>query len=221
MRPVATTEEMKLIDRVTIEGDGLPGTALMENAGRGVVREILSRFPDLGPGDVVVVVGKGNNGGDGLVIARHLAGAGVEPLVFSVGDPGELTGDALANWNVFRAGGRGAWVIEGEEDVAELARALERAAVAVDALLGTGVSGEPRGLFAPVIRALNDGPAFVVAVDVPSGLDSTTGAAGLAVSADLTVTLACPKTGLFLPPGYLLVGEVVTAPIGINPERFA
>jgi len=221
MRPVATTDEMKRIDQAAIEGDGLPGMALMENAGRGVAQEILSRFPDLGPGDVVVVVGKGNNGGDGLVVARHLAGAGVEPLVFSVGDPGGLTGDALANWHIFRAGGRGAWVIEGEQDVAELARALDLAVVAVDALLGTGVTGEPRGLFAPVIRALNDGPAFVVAVDVPSGLDSTTGAAGLAVSADLTVTLACPKTGLFLPPGYLLAGEVVTAPIGVNPERFA
>jgi hydroxyethylthiazole kinase-like uncharacterized protein yjeF len=221
MRPVATTEEMRLIDEVTIEGDGLPGAALMENAGRGVVWEIFGRFPDLGPGDVVVVVGKGNNGGDGLVVARHLAGAGVEPLVFSVGDPGELAGDALSNWNVFRAAGRGAWVIEGEDDVAELSRALERAVVAVDALLGTGATGEPRGLFAPVIRAINDGPAFVVAVDVPSGLDSTTGAAELAVSADLTVTLACPKTGLFLPPGYLLAGEVVTAPIGVNPERFS
>jgi hydroxyethylthiazole kinase-like uncharacterized protein yjeF len=221
MRPVATTEEMRLIDSVTIEGDGLAGAALMENAGRGVVREMLTRFPDLGPGDVVVVVGKGNNGGDGLVIARHLAGAGVEPLVFSVGDPAELTGDALANWNVLRAGGRGVWVIEGEDDVVELARALENAVIAVDALLGTGVSGEPRGLFAPVIRTLNDGSAFVVAVDVPSGLDSTTGAAELAVQADLTVTLACPKTGLFLPPGYLLTGEVVTAPIGVNPEWFA
>jgi hydroxyethylthiazole kinase-like uncharacterized protein yjeF len=221
MRPVATTDQMRGIDRAAIEADGLPGIALMENAGRGVADEILSRFPDLAPGDVVVAVGRGNNGGDGLVVARHLAGTGVEPLVFSVGDPEELTGDALVNWNVFRAGGRGAWVVEGEGDVDEFRRAVERAAVVVDALLGTGVSGEPWGLFAPVIRAVNDCPAFVVAVDVPSGLDSTTGGAGLAVRADLTVTFGCPKTGLFLPPGYLLAGEVVTAPIGVNPERFA
>ncbi len=220
MRPVATTAEMGEIDRATVAEDGLPGMALMENAGRGVTNEILSRFGDLSSGGVVIAVGKGNNGGDGLVVARQLAGVGIEPLVFSVGNPDDLAGDALANWKVLKAGGRGVFVIEVEDDLAELRRALARAGVVVDALLGTGVTGEPRGLFDPVIRALNDCPAYTVSVDVPSGLDSTTGAAELAVQADLTVTFAAPKTGLFLPPGYLLAGEIVTAPIGVLPERF-
>ncbi|MBD3372259.1 MAG: NAD(P)H-hydrate dehydratase [Candidatus Coatesbacteria bacterium] len=223
MRPLCTTEQIRELDRRTIEDDGLPGASLMENAGRAVAAEILQRFDDLGGGEVVILIGKGNNGGDGLVCARHLLGAGVEPLLFKLGDPAELTGDAALNWRVWSAGGRGAFVIEDEADLLELESALERAVVVVDALLGVGVGGPPRGLFGPVIELINSAGrsgASVVAVDLPSGLDADGGAV-LAVEADLTVTFAAPKVGLFLPPGYRLCGEVVTAAIGMLPESFA
>jgi NAD(P)H-hydrate epimerase len=221
MRPVASTEEIRQLDRLTIEEDGLPGAALMENAGRAVAAAVLERFPEPRAGAVVILVGKGNNGGDGLVCARHLAGAGVEPLVFKLGEPAELSGEAALNWRVWTAGNRGAWLIEGAEDLDELRRALAGARVVVDALLGVGVTGAPRGLFDPVIRAVNESEAYVIAVDVPSGLDAETGTAELAVEAELTLTFAAPKTGLFLPPGYRLTGEIITVPIGMLPERFA
>lgn len=220
MKPIATAAEMREIDRLTIEEDGLPGIALMENAGRGISNEILNRFPRLASGRVVIVIGKGNNGGDGLVVARQLLGAGIEPLVFSVGEPDKLKGDALTNWQVWQASGRRAFVIESENDLRELLTVLSQATVVVDALLGTGVRGAPRGLFAPVIKAINGCAAFAVAVDVPSGLDADSGQVELAVRADLTVTMAAPKTGLFLPPGYGYVGELVTVPIGVLPGRF-
>ncbi len=220
MRPIATGAKMREIDRLTIEEDGLAGIVLMENAGRGIANEILRRFPQLELGRVVVIIGKGNNGGDGLVVARQLLAAGVEPLVFSVGEPDKLKGNALTNWQVWQASGRGAFVIKSKNDLRELRVALAQAEVIVDALLGIGVQGAPRGLFAPVIEAVNKSTAFTVAVDIPSGVDADSGQAELAVWADLTVTMATPKTGLFLSPGYDCVGELITVPIGVLPGRF-
>jgi NAD(P)H-hydrate epimerase len=198
---------MRGLDRWTIETGKVPGEVLMESAGLAVVRAVLEvRPPD---GDVVVVCGGGNNGGDGWVVARHLHGLGVDVQVVVLGDPEALEGDAAANAARARAAG-----VASEP----FADALPSSDVVVDAIFGTGLSREVTGAPARAIRAVNaagDG-AIVVAVDLPSGIDADTGRVhGVAVEADLTVTIAAPKLGLALEPGRGHAGDVRVARIGI------
>ncbi|MBW2316270.1 MAG: NAD(P)H-hydrate dehydratase [Deltaproteobacteria bacterium] len=203
-------ETMRGLDRFAIEALDLSGELLMENAGRAVTRAVLAvRPPD---GSVAVVCGTGNNGGDGFVVARQLAGLGVPVEVVLVGDSEALRGDAAANHQRARRAG----IAE-----APLAASLPPADVVVDALFGTGLSREVVGESARAVGAINAAGeyAVVVAVDLPSGVDADTGQTlGVAVEADLTVTLAVPKLGLALEPGRSLAGDVVVARIGIPNE---
>jgi NAD(P)H-hydrate epimerase len=198
--PVA--EEMREIDRWAIEEQGIPGMELMERAGAAVAREVAALRPD---GPVVVVAGKGNNGGDGFIVARLLREAGRDVRVLLAGDADGIKGDAAEALRRL-----------GQTPAPFDAGALAGAAVAVDALLGTGSTGAPRGVVAEAIEALGDTGVPVVAVDVPSGVDASTGeVAGPAVAADLTVTFHDAKPGLWITPGKDRAGEVRVADIGI------
>ena len=213
---VLTAAAMQELDRRTIEQAGIPGAVLMENAGRGVADTVVQRFADRFPGPVLILCGRGNNGGDGFVIARHLRTAGWNVQLVLLAERGAVSGDAASMLDRFeQSGGR----ISAAPDAAGLDAALRAAAgcrLCIDALVGTGFARPPEGVLAAAIDWLNRQPAPVVAVDLPSGVDASSGAIpGAAVRAALTVTFAFPKIGLLSYPGAGQAGDVVTVPIGI------
>ena len=205
LTPLPDAEAMRAVDRWAIERRGVPSIDLMERAGAGAAREVESLAPD---GLVTVVCGKGNNGGDGFVVARLLREAGRDVVAVCVAPLQELRGDAAENAR--RLPGEPALTLaDGRE-------AIARAAALVDALLGTGSAGEPRGATAEAIDAIDACDAAVLAIDVPSGVDASTGVvASAAVHATVTVTFHAAKPGLWVMPGKAYAGEVRTLDIGI------
>ena len=219
MIPVLTADEMRRADRRTIEHVGLPGAVLMENAGAAVASVVTARFPQAR--QLVVLCGRGNNGGDGFVVARRL---GERASVLLLGSRNAVAGDARIHLDAFeRSGGRLLEVEAGSWSEA-LAR-LAAADLVVDAVLGTGLRAQPTGLVAAAIEALLDRFAAgvpVVAVDIPSGLPSDAAESGWpAAQATLTVTFAAPKRCHVLPPACGRCGEVITADIGIDAASIA
>ena len=205
-----TAEEMSRADDGAQEL-GIPGGVLMERAGVGMARLALERFA---PGHVLVVCGGGNNGGDGFVMARELHRSGVGVTVLATKD--EYEGDPATNLQALR--NLKVRVVGPEALDAELGRAD----LVVDALLGTGFSGEVREKEAGLIRGMNSAAAPVLAVDVPSGVDGATGeVVGSAVSADLTVCAHAAKVGCVISPGREQAGEVAVVDIGIPPDADA
>jgi len=210
-----TTEQMREIDRRAIEDIGIPGIALMENAGRRVFEEV-SRMVTPADGTVLVLCGKGNNGGDGFVVARHLVNNGYDVEVCLVGKPDEVVGDAATNLAVLQHMGVPLREIREQNDLSVVTSRLEGAALVVDALLGTGLRGEVTGIYAGLIAALNGSQVPVVSVDIPSGLDGDTGEPlGTAIHAARTVTFHCPKRGFANRSARAFLGELVVADIGI------
>jgi ADP-dependent NAD(P)H-hydrate dehydratase / NAD(P)H-hydrate epimerase len=198
-------ERMRAIDRWAIEIQGIASTELMARAGAGLARAVAELVPE---GPVAVVCGGGNNGGDGYVAARLLRGAGREVRVLAVVPVERLHGDARVN----------ADRLPGPPPEPFAAGRLDGVAVAVDALLGTGFTGEPREEARAAIAALNAAASPVVAADVPSGVDASTGAiAGEAVRATRTATFAVGKPGLWINPGKAHAGEARVVDIGIPP----
>jgi hydroxyethylthiazole kinase-like uncharacterized protein yjeF len=207
LQPLPDAETMRGVDRWAIEEQGVAGLELMERAGAGVAAAVEVHASD---GPVAVVCGKGNNGGDGLVVARLLRESGREVTVVCAAAPEELEGDAAAN--LARLPG------DAPVALAQGASAIDGARVIVDALLGTGFDGRPHGAVGEAIALVNAAGGAVVAVDVPSGVDASTGAvAGEAVRADVTVTFHASKPGLWIMPGKRHAGEVRTIDIGIPP----
>jgi NAD(P)H-hydrate epimerase len=218
---VLTSRQMKEIDRKTIAEIGIPGIALMENAGIRIVETLKRRFPAPRAERVVIVAGKGNNGGDGLVVARHLFNQGVRPVVLLLASKGDVRGDAAVNLNAALNMGIPVTEIMSPEDWGRNKKALSRATVIVDAMFGTGLVKPLDGLYAQVVGEINASKAFKISVDIPSGLSSDTHRIiGPCVRADLTVTLAAPKIAHVLPPAEEYIGELVVAPIGIPPSLF-
>jgi NAD(P)H-hydrate epimerase len=214
--PVLTAEEMRSIDEETIRNH-VPGIKLMENAGKGVAEEIIKNLKPRKTSGIVIICGKGNNGGDGFVAARLLKRKGYRPRVYLVGKTSQVKDDAETNLEKCAKNRiKITEVDRGELD--GLDDALAGAHVVVDAIFGTGFSGSPRGLARDVIEMVNGCPAPTVAVDIPSGVNASTGEATLAVDADLTVTMALPKRGHLLFPGRALSGELIVHDIGVPPE---
>jgi len=213
LTPLPDAKAMRATDRWAIDEQGVPGLDLMERAGAAVVRAVERLVPD---GPVTVVCGKGNNGGDGLVVARLLRDAGREVTLVCVAAPEELSGDAARNLE--RLPGAGPVRLDGSPwaDGQDAARPFERPSLIVDALLGTGFSGVPHGVVAEAIAAIERAGAPVVSVDVPSGVDASTGVVeGEAVHAAATVTFHEAKPGLWIHPGKDHAGRVEVADIGI------
>ncbi|MBM3310739.1 MAG: NAD(P)H-hydrate dehydratase [Candidatus Aminicenantes bacterium] len=218
---ILTSAEMRDIDRTAIEEVGIPGPVLMENAGIRVVDLLLARFPKADRERVVVVAGRGNNGGDGFVVARHLRNRRGKPTVLLLAPKDEVKGDAALNLAV--AEKSGVDVVDASTELCwKKARpTLAQATVIVDAIFGTGLTKPAEGLFATAIDDINRAGGFKIAVDIPSGLSSDTfRLVGPAVKADLTVALAAPKIGHVFPPAADFVGELVCVDIGIPPALF-
>jgi NAD(P)H-hydrate epimerase len=222
--PVFTAAEMRALDRRAIAELGIPGSVLMANAGRGAAAEIRRFLRRRGQSarrlHVVVVSGKGNNGGDGFVVARSLAAAGARVRVFLVGRCSDVAGDARGK--LVELGGARLRPVEVVDPagMTALAEELRVAGLVVDALLGTGASGAPTGLTAQAIGWINEVNAPVVALDLPSGMAADTGdAPGAVVRATLTTTFGGLKRGLLSARGRVHAGEVRVVPIGVPDEE--
>jgi len=220
---VVTAAEMQRLDRLTTERFGVPSLSLMENAGRAVVQFLEERFGPLNARKITILCGRGNNGGDGLVVARSLREKNIEPRVVLFSNPGNVKGDAAENLKRLSAGGA--------PDVAADAAAWERlkpqlagTTLLVDALLGTGLSKPLEGFLLSVVLDINAAfpGATVVAVDLPTGISADTGdLIGESVRADATVTFTAPKMAHVFPPACERVGEWVVRDIGTPREAIS
>jgi len=211
---------MQRIDRLTTDRYGVPSLALMENAGRGVVEFVADRFPPLERQRILILCGRGNNGGDGLVVARMLRDRGLKPRVLLFADPGKVQGDAAANLARLASSGMPE-VIENPEAWRQTKASLEGTTLVVDALLGTGLTKPLAGLLLEVARDVNTelSAARVVAVDLPSGISADSGGMiGEHVRADFSVTFTAPKIAHVFPPACERVGEWVVRQIGTPRE---
>jgi len=215
---IATAAQMAEIDRETIAG-GVPGLALMENAGREMTWQLLREFPELSPPALITVVcGKGNNGGDGLVVARLLETLGFEVHVMLLAEPDSLSPDAAANLArlpdsvVRETVPSDGWAERAREHCVE-------SELIVDAVLGTGIVPPLRGTYAELFAALHEGSCAILSLDMPSGVSGDDGAVDpVAVRADATITVGLPKLGLLLPPGRDHAGRLSVVDIGFDVE---
>ncbi len=233
-----TREQLRRVDQLAVEELGMPSLILMENAGRSaatVALDLLRTKPGFAPAkaSAAILCGGGNNGGDGYVIARHLHNAGVPVTIYAAKPVDQLTGDAAVNAHIAQ---NMKLEVEPIDDPAELsidAEAWKGVDLIVDALLGTGFTGEVRPPIRGVIERCNSLLAAartanppkpsqrpsVLSVDLPSGMDCDTGqAGGVAMIADVTVTFVAPKTGCIFPEANALLGRVAVGDIGVPPE---
>ena len=216
---------MREADRLTTERYGIPPIELMENAGTAIAEFLREKFPDLASRKILVLCGKGNNGGDGLVAARILKGFGCAAVVFLFANPSSVEGEAAANLKRWQQGLGELYVVTSDAEWESARVALVEADLIVDALLGTGLRGPVEGLLGKVIEDLNEarakrrGKVFVLAVDMPSGLASDSrDFGGPVVAADYTVTLTAPKVGQLVLPHSPCCGLLAVREIGTPPE---
>ena len=222
---ILSRKQVREVDRRAIAEYGMSGLVLMENAGRGATDVLcgLLRQDGRASGPVVLVCGKGNNGGDGFVMARHLDLRGVPVRVFLLADPKELTGDAAVNFAIIEKAGLAIEVFVNTPGsglaAGRFSEALKDAIFLVDAILGTGASGEPKSPYAEAIDSMNASGISIVAVDLPSGLDCDTGvAAQHTIRAKHTATFVAAKPGFFVDGAQQYVGQVHVCDIGV-PRR--
>jgi len=212
---IVSGQDMAKIDQWTTEERRVPGLLLMENAGRAVAAAAW-KYIDPVKNQAVIVAGKGNNGGDGLVAARHLHQWGADVRLFLLRDPEEFAGAARENWGFIENLDLRWYVLKDKNSFYPLKLCLETAAVAVDAMFGIGFKGELADNYLAAAQALNSGNAPVVAVDIPSGVDADTGvAAEGAVKSRETVTFAYAKQGLYMYPARQFTGKVSVEDISI------
>lgn len=204
-----TADQSRSLDAYALNGLGIPGLVLMENAGRGLAELLMAQKP----ASIAVVAGRGNNGGDGLVIARHLDGAGIPVRVLLLADPEKLSPDCAANWNIACRSQIPSWADASGESLPEF---LAGADWVVDALVGTGLTGPLKAPLDAAVRAINASGAAIFSVDLPSGLNADTGEPmGDTIRARVTGTMACLKPGLLTPRGREYSGEVSVVGLGL------
>jgi ADP-dependent NAD(P)H-hydrate dehydratase / NAD(P)H-hydrate epimerase len=213
MQRLVTAAQMQELDHRATAERGIPGLTLMENAGRGVVESMEKHLGSLAETQPLIICGKGNNGGDGFVVSRLLLEKEAKPDCILLGKAADLTGDALANYQRLADSG---FKVREVSSGAYIDPLFQNRKVIVDAIFGTGLTRAPSGLTAEAIELTNRSGAYVVAVDLPSGLNSDTGATyDPCVRANLTVTMALPKLGLWFCPGRALAGKVEVVDIGL------
>ena len=220
---VMTGSQMAELDRKAIIDLQIDGLILMENAGIKIFQKIMKLIENWSENqetsfrNVVIISGKGNNGGDGFVIARHLIQAGIPTTIFATAERSSYSGDALKNYNALE--NFGDINIIDTDTLEDLRDSVLEASIVIDALLGTGISGSVEGIFSEIIDIINESDGVIVSVDIPSGVVADTGDVGnVAVEADYTETLAAPKLGLLLYPGAEYVGELNVNDISIPQE---
>ncbi|MCX5675058.1 MAG: NAD(P)H-hydrate epimerase [Planctomycetota bacterium] len=218
----ATRDEVRAFDRYCIERLGIPGIVLMENAGRQIAEAARAMVRGAAGPRVLILAGRGNNGGDGYVAARHLALSGLPAETAVLAARSQIEGDADTNLRILEAMGLPVHVLAGptDESVRQVRRLLATADLIIDGLLGTGARGEIREPYASAIAAVNETGKPVLAIDIPSGLDCDTGRPlGPTLRAAKTVTMAAPKIGFRNPEAAAYTGEVVVADIGAPYKR--
>ena len=216
---LVTANEMQKMDLSTIESFGLPGRILMENAGRGATQFFLEQFKDAENKKIGVIAGRGNNGGDGFVIARYLAQKGISVTVYLLSERQKISGDAAANLELLSPLKVPVIEMPDAESFSAHQTAMRHEAIWVDAILGTGLKSDVKEFFKDMIDFINQSNKPVFAVDIPSGLNSDTGQpCGACVRADATATFAFAKTGHFLLPGADYTGNLKIIDIGVPPH---
>ncbi|HEX9137853.1 MAG TPA: NAD(P)H-hydrate epimerase, partial [Nitrospirota bacterium] len=206
---IVTAEQIKSIDRRAIKDLGIPGPVLMENAGAAVMVEMEKFFPNLAGMKVGIICGKGNNGGDGLALARRLNIHGVPVRVALLASFGAVTGDAKINLSILRKMGVEIAQNASTHAISDL---IAWSDILVDALIGVGLSASLKGIYAFAVELMNASGRPLVAIDIPTGINADTGEVmGSAVKADLTVTMALLKRGIVLHPGARHAGTVRVA----------
>jgi hydroxyethylthiazole kinase-like uncharacterized protein yjeF len=220
---ILSAAEMREVDRLTTARYGIPSVTLMENAGASVAEFIVQRWPKFAQRRIAVLCGKGNNGGDGFVAARHLLELGAKPEVYLFAAPEEMQKDGATNCKRWQEASGALHVVRNSDDLQDVKPALESADIVVDALLGTGTRGAAEGLYAEAIETVNKhrGPVrlAVIAVDIPSGLVADTGEAmGACINASFTVTFTAAKPGMILGTAGDHTGQLVVRDIGSPPE---
>jgi len=219
MKKYVTSKEMQELDRQTIEVLGIPSIVLMENAGCRAHEEALSMLAEDRKGKVVCVCGKGNNGGDGFVCARHLINQGVSTEVFLIGESTQLRGDAKINYAILKKLGAKIKTLKCKDDFSLFRASLSKADLLIDAIFGVGLSGEVGEPYRGSIDLMNQSKVSILAIDVPSGLDATSGKIlGVCVAAKKTITFVLPKTGFIKNDGPSYIGELTVADISIPRE---
>ncbi|RKD33467.1 NAD(P)H-hydrate epimerase [Thermohalobacter berrensis] len=207
---VATANQMRSIDKYCIENIGIPGIVLMENAALKVVENI-DKYDSF-----TIVAGTGNNGGDGLAIARHLIVKNKKANIYLIGTPEKMSKDCKINYNILLNMNVKINTINQGEDLKSLKESVSTKQVTVDSIFGTGLSGEVRGIYSDVISIINKYSSYTVSVDIPSGLECDTGKVlGISVKADKTVTFQLNKKGFLNPESKKYTGKVKVESIGI------
>jgi hydroxyethylthiazole kinase-like uncharacterized protein yjeF len=213
---VLNTQQMREADRQTIDEIGIPDLVLMENAGRQAVAAMEAAFEDLAASKVAVLCGRGNNGGDGFVVARTLAQRGIEAIVFLLGSVADVRGTARTNLEILGRIGLTVVEITNAQEWELHFTEVSECDLVVDAIVGTGFHGQLTGLLETVVADVNGLGAPVVAIDLPTGVSADSHELeGEAIEASMTVTLAAPKIPLILPPADVYGGDLVIADIGI------
>lgn len=217
MQPIVTAEEMRWCDDTTIRSYGVPSLFLMENAGAGVARTIRERFGPLKGKRILIFCGKGNNGGDGFVVARHLQNESARIDVLLLTPTRLLSGDAKKNFDILKKlAQKCSKVFSVRQFSSRLLSSLDRPDIIVDAIFGTGFSGSVKQPYARAINWINSQNIPVVAIDIPSGVNGTTGEVGnVAIKASLTVTMALRKLGSICNQGKELSGQISVVDIGV------
>jgi hydroxyethylthiazole kinase-like uncharacterized protein yjeF len=214
---ILTAKQMGEVDRLSTERYHIPSLLLMENAGRSVIDELERECANLSHKKVLVVCGIGNNGGDGLVVARHMAARGTAPMVWILGDPARFKGDALENWKMLQNLALPVQILPEARDRSLVLQQTPYPDVIVDAMFGTGLSKPLGPDFLEVVEWMNQARphSFVVSIDLPSGVFADSPSlSGTTVQADLTVTFTALKPALIFPPASEKAGRIVVAPIG-------
>ncbi len=214
---ILNKEQMQEADRITIEEYGIPSIVLMENAALAVVNVIEDLYKDVL--DVAILCGKGNNGGDGLAIARHLFNRGYNTKIFLFSKPKELKGDPKTNFSICQKMGIPIKIIVTEKDFLEAFPEIFDYPLILDALFGTGLEKPLEGFWANVVEAINSSSGIILSIDIPSGLNSSKGdIVGPAIKANSTVTFGAYKIAHIFPPASQYCGKVFLAEIGIPHE---
>ncbi|MDO8748534.1 MAG: NAD(P)H-hydrate epimerase [Candidatus Omnitrophota bacterium] len=216
MKNIISVSQAREIDNRMRENFGVPCLVLMENAGRSVAEEALKALRDKKRTGVVIVCGKGNNGADGLAACRHLMCRGIKPKIFLAAKISQVRGEARVNLDILLKMKQK--VVEvNNKNLALVRRSILESGLIIDALLGIGIKREVRGIFRDLINIINVSKAYIIAVDVPSGLDADSGKAlGCCVKADKTVTFVAKKQGMISGAGPEYCGRVIVRDLGVK-----
>ena len=207
---------MREIDKCAIEKFGIPAIILMENAGQMASQVALDMLSKSKKRKVICICGRGNNGGDGFVCARHLINNSVDTDIFILGNPRRLKGVARINYKILEKMGKRIKILKDKDGFSFFKSEMKKAQLLIDAIFGIGLSGEVKEPHRSIINVMNKSKKPILAIDAPSGLDATEGKVlGACVKATKTVTFAFPKTGFVRNDGPLYIGELITVDISI------